>query len=449
VTVTGLRPLSLRARLTSLAAFGAVVVLGVTALFVYRDLSGELSDAITEELTIRVDDLARGIDNGSTTPGSALVTTQAVDRDGDVISPAGATPLLTADELDRAVQGQIVVDRSVPALGGEARLLARPISASGSDVVVGVAATRTAPLDRARERSLLILGIAGPLLTAAVAIAAWAVTGAALRPVRRMTTEAATISAAQAGRRLPEPRGDDEIAQLARMLNAMLDRIETAISHERAFIDDAAHELRSPIAVLRGELELMTAERDDPDAVADGLTSALEETDRLARLAQNLLTLARADAGQLVPGDARTELLAAARDSVRRFPGHDGVRIDVRGEPVEIRGDAEWVGHIVTNLLANAARHATSRVVITVSSAGEHGRLEIADDGPGFPPELLPSAFDRFARSDSQRGPAGGGAGLGLAIVASITQALGGTVRAGGGPPDGGARVTVELPRPT
>jgi signal transduction histidine kinase len=439
-----LRPPSLRARLSALTATGAIVVLGVTALIIYRDLSAQLSDAITEELTIRVDDLAKGVQSGLTPPGSALVTAQTISADGEVIAPAGAQPLLTKAELARAAEGQIVIDRAVPAIGGDARLLARPISGSGRDVVVGVAATSTKPLSRARERSILLLAIAGPILTAAVAVAAWVVTGAALRPVRRMAGEAATISAAEPGRRLPQPRSDDEIAELARTLNAMLDRIETAITHERAFIDDAAHELRTPIAVLRGELELTTHERDDPDAVARGLASALEETDRLARLAQDLLTLARADAGQLAPGDARTELLAAVRAGVRRLPRLDSVDIEIRGEPTYVRGDQEWLEHIVGNLVGNACRHARGRVVVTVTSVDGHARLEVADDGAGFSSELLPRVFDRFARSDSERG-SGGGAGLGLAIVASIAHAVGGRVSAANGPPLGGARVDVDL----
>ncbi|HYJ66874.1 MAG TPA: ATP-binding protein [Nocardioidaceae bacterium] len=442
---TGGRALSLRLRLTALSATAAIVVLSTTAWFAYRDLGGELSDAITEELTIRVDDLAEGVQSGTTPPGAALVTAQTVNRDGVVLSPTGARPLLTADETARAAEGQIVVDRAVPEIGGDARLLARPIGGSRTDPIIGVAATSTQPVTRARERILVILAVAGPLLTAAVALAAWLVTGAALRPVRRMAGEAATITAAEAGRRLPVPRSDDEIAQLARTLNAMLDRIETAMAHERGFIDDAAHELRTPIAVLRGELELALQVRDDPEAVAEGLVSALEETDRLTRLAHDLLTLARADAGQMLTGEAHTELFAASRASVRRLPTHHGITVEVRGDATEVRGDPEWIDHIVTNLIGNACRHARSRVTVTVGAAAGSGRLEVADDGPGLPPELLDRAFDRFTRADGERGT-GDGAGLGLAIVASLAHAVGGDVGVDNGRPLGGARVEVTLP---
>jgi signal transduction histidine kinase len=247
------------------------------------------------------------------------------------------------------------------------------------------------------------------------------------------------------GRRLAQPPGDDEIAELGRTLNAMLARIETTIAHERAFIDDAAHELRSPLAVLRGELELTADDPQDAEAVAQGVASALEEADRLARLTEDLLTLARADAGQLYPGEATTELLGAAEECLRRLPHRDDVRVEASGEPVIVRGDATWIHQIVTNLVVNAERYARSRIVVTTARHAELALLVVADDGPGFPPALLEQAFDRFSRGDGARTRSGGGAGLGLAIVSSLADAVGGTVRASNGPPLGGACVEVEV----
>ena len=174
--------------------------------------------------------------------------------------------------------------------------------------------------------------------------------------------------------------------------------------------------------------------------------SALEETDRLARLTEDLLTLARADAGQLDPGEARTELLGAAEECLRRLPHRDGVRIDVSGEPVTVRGDPTWIHQIVTNLVVNAERYARSRIVVTTARDGELALLVVADDGAGFPAALLEQAFDRFSRGDGARTRSGGGAGLGLAIVSSLADAVGGTVRASNGPPLGGACVKVEVP---
>jgi signal transduction histidine kinase len=138
-------------------------------------------------------------------------------------------------------------------------------------------------------------------------------------------------------------------------------------------------------------------------------------------------------------------LLGATESVVRRLPHRGEVSIDVHGEPIVVRGDQGWVHQIVTNLVAKADRHATSRILVTTIRSGAYGRLSVADDGAGFPPALLHRAFDRFARGDSARSRSQGGAGIGLAIVASLTHAVGGTVTASNGPPLGGACVEVEL----
>ncbi|HLF41849.1 MAG TPA: histidine kinase dimerization/phospho-acceptor domain-containing protein, partial [Acidimicrobiia bacterium] len=307
-----LHRLSLRARLAALVAVVAVVVLTTGALALYQDLSSEVSDAITAELEVRLADMAGNL-SSAVPVGPGPLIAQTVDARGAVLAPAGAPPLLTAAELAAALRQQVRVDREVPGVGRHARLLAHPIGTVGGQPVIGVAATTTTALERARRRLVLVLGVAGPALTSAITLTAWLLAGAALRPVRRMAREAGTISMAQPGRRLPQPGGRDEIAELGRTLNQMLARIEATVAHERAFIDDASHELRTPIAVLRGELELAAQDPVDAGAVADGLRSALEETDRLGALTEDLLTLARADAGQLQVGSARTDVLDAAR----------------------------------------------------------------------------------------------------------------------------------------
>jgi signal transduction histidine kinase len=423
-----------------------MAVLTAGALVLYRDLSSELGAAITNVLRIRITDLATDYEDGEVTTSAGLVATQVVSANGNVISPLGAPSILSGEERARAAQGPIIIDRAVTGVGGRARLLARPIQGRGATAVIGLAAASTQPLAEARDRLALVLAVAGPALAAAIGATAWILTGLALRPVRRMSNEAALISTTRAGHRLAEPPGDDEIAQLGRTLNAMLTRIESSVARERSFIDDAAHELRTPIAVLRGELELARLDLDDRAAVAEGLTSALEEADRLARLAQDLLTLARADAGQLVPSEATTELLDETRAALRRLPHRAELTIEVRGEPTEVRGDPEWIHQIVTNLVTNADRYAKTAIVVTAESVGDNGKLVVADDGPGFPEHLLPNAFDRFARGDGARGRSEGGTGLGLAITASFVRALGGTVSACNGAPLAGGCVEVELP---
>src|SRR5581483_5957231 len=186
-----------------------------------------------------------------------------------------------------------------PALGRRARLLAHPVPVAGRGPLVVVVGASTEAVFRGRERLALILAILSPLLGAILSAGGWLLAGAALRPVRRMSQEADAISLAQAGRRLPYPEGEDEIAQLGRTLNAMLDRIEAAFARERMFLDDASHELRTPISVLRAELEVALLESGDRAALERSLRSALEEAERLAHLAEDLLVLARASAGRL------------------------------------------------------------------------------------------------------------------------------------------------------
>ena len=198
-----------------------------------------------------------------------------------------------------------------------------------------------------------------------------------------------------------------------------------------------------PVAVRGGELALATLD-DDLDAVRQGLRSALEETDRLSRLSDNLLTLARADAGQLPAGPMCTDLLDAVHAAVARIPSPDRVTLTVEGVHRTVHGEPEWIDRVVTNLVTNAVQHANGQVRVTVHVDSDGVRLTVGDDGPGFPDDLMPRAFDRFSRGDGARSP--GGIGLGLAIVASIMHALGGSARAGNGPPLGGARVEVTFP---
>lgn len=431
---------SLRVRLTVVLALGIAVVLTGGWLLLYRDLGGELSAVITSELEIRVADV---IGAGDTVVPNDDVAAQVVDLDNRVVAPRGADPILTADELAEARRSPILVDRAVPAVAEHARVFARP---DGDRVVVAAASTES--VERARHRLLIALGIAGPAATMIIAAAGWVLTGAALRPVRRMIRRAETLSPSEPRARLPQPPGDDEIAHLGRTLNGMLDRIESTVARERAFIDDASHELRTPIAMLRAELELALLDLDDPEATRASLESALEEAQRLTRLTDSLLMLARADAGQLVRRIEPVDLRAVAAAVVARAPVRPGIGVDVVGGAVVVLADAPLLERIVANLLANALRHGRSRVRVETSRRGDEVHLVVADDGRGFPPALLDRAFDRFVRSGVRGANGGSRAGLGLAIVAAIAQGFGARVDAANGPPLGGGVVRVRFPAP-
>jgi signal transduction histidine kinase len=436
--------LSLKARLAALTGCSAIAVLAIGSITLYRDLEHQISAAITAELSVRASDVASVfLQDRNDANVDVPVVAQVIDQSGQVLSPVGQTALLQPAELAKAFEGEYVDDRHVDAIGDHARILALPVDSRRGRVVI-VAATTTEPLEAARSRLLIVLGVGGPSFALAITALAWLLAQSALRPVRRMAREAETISLAEPGRRLPQPAGHDEIADLGRTLNQMLSRIESNISRERAFIDDASHELRTPLAVLRGELELAAQRPDDAEEVRASLASALEETDRLAHLAEDLLTLARADAGQVQAGDDQTDLFDAVQSAVERLRHDDRVGFELTGNRVVVRGERRTIEQIVTNLVTNAARHAHDSVAVSVACDNSTARLVVADDGPGFPPDLLPHALERFTRGDSSRGRTG--TGLGLAIVSSLTSALGGHVAAANGPPLGGARVTVELP---
>lgn len=437
---------SLRLRLTFLAAAAAAVVLTVGALLLYGGLRSAIDDAVTTELRVRAGDVAAGRDPRGPLPAGGGLITQLLTSDGDVLQPPGADPLATPAEI-RDVRGEVVLDRPIPGIGAHARLLLHPVEPDRTPRTVVAVAGSTAPIQRAQERLVIVLGAAGPAMVVAVAAMAWLLTGAALRPVSRMTRTAQTISLRKPGTRLPQPAGRDEIANLAGTLNAMLARIAGTIAHERAFIDDASHELRSPLAVLRGELELgrlELGEEQDPARTRAVLDSALEETDRLVALTERLLVLARADAGRLVGAGE----VVALDDLVSRVVGRirtEHVEVQARVGDTSAFADPVALEQLLGNVITNAAAWATSRVGVQAVPEDGVVVMQIADDGPGFDTTVLDRVFDRFSRADSSRSRADG-TGLGLAIVAAIAEALGGSVTARNGPPLGGAVVEIRIP---
>jgi two-component system, OmpR family, sensor kinase len=295
------------------------------------------------------------------------------------------------------------------------------------------------------------LAIGGPLALALVVVVTWLLVGWTLRPVDSMRAEAAAISAGEPGRRLPVPNTGDELARLAETLNAMLDRLEEAIERERRFVDDASHELRTPLSNLKAGLELALRRSRTADELEAEVRSAAEETDRLSRLAEDLLVLARADRGRLPIRRESVDVTSLVGDTVESFAARAAERhvgIDMR-VPEELRADVDElrVRQALGNLLDNGLRAAPSGGYVSVAAERDDGslRLEVRDSGPGFPPEFLPVAFEAFTRPDAGRSRPVGGAGLGLAIVAAVAQAHGGSVSAEN-LPDGGAVVVVWIP---
>ncbi len=447
-----LAPASLRGRLALLFGLGVAVAVTVASGLVYVTLHSELDAAIRDGLRARIDDIGAEVRSGRVVLPQEEAFAQLLSPTGAVIDSSAAgrvESVLDRDELDRALQGDAFFDQPVsrlPGLGHRARFLARPVPGPDGPVVIVVGASLDAVV-RGRQALFVALSVAGPTLVALLAAGGFFLARAALRPVERMTEEAEAISLAEAGRRLPEPGGHDEVAHLARTLNAMLERIEAAFSRERAFLDDASHELRTPVAILRGELELALLHEADPDETRRVLRSAFEEAERLSRLADDLLVLAREAAGRLPLRRQPVDLRELAADAAGRLRGEPAPDVDTDHEPVMAAVDPARFEQVLANLLTNARRHARERIVVAVRLVAGQAVVTVADDGPGFPLPLLPTAFDRFTRGDAVRHrDDDGGAGLGLAIAAALVRAHGGTITAGNGDPLGGAVVRVHLP---
>jgi signal transduction histidine kinase len=300
--------------------------------------------------------------------------------------------------------------------------------------------------DEALNELLAQLLVVGPLALLLASAAGYFLATAALRPVEEMRREAAEISGDAAGRRLPLPRAPDEIRRLGETLNAMLGRLQDSLARERRFVADASHELRTPLALLQTELELALRRTRTPGELEEALRSARDEVDRLARLAEDLLVLARLDEGRLrlrtseVP--ARELLEAVARRFDSRAAA-EGRALEVEADPVSFPGDRLRLEQALGNLVDNALRHGRGTVRLAAETHDGEVDLRVADEGPGFADDVLPVAFERFTREDEARG--NGASGLGLAIVDAIARAHGGSAQAAN-QPDGGAMVTLALP---
>lgn len=295
-------------------------------------------------------------------------------------------------------------------------------------------------------------------------VGAYLLAGAALRPVERMRARAATITASDSARRLPVPATADEIARLGATSNDLLDRLHAVLRRERQFVADASHELRTPLNLLTTELALALRRPRGTDQLTAALRSALRETDRLSRLAQDLLLLAHTDQAD-TSGAADSTANRAVRVTPLR-PVLDTVlaryraRLDNQDVILDcapnlaVRADLDDLDRMISNLIDNALCHGQPPVIIhshPVSPVPARPptpavAIDIRDHGSGFDPDFLPRAFDRFARADQAR--TGGGTGLGLAIVAALASRHHGTVTAANRI-DGGASLTLTLPAAT
>jgi signal transduction histidine kinase len=436
-----------RARLTLGFATVMVILFGGLALLLHVLVENSLDQQINRSLQTRAADLKSLVGGHSSAslpslPDSGGTFAQILDpQTGRVLAftTGHPRPLVDHHELRSAHPSGLITERN-------ARLRVEPIATQPASVlVVG------ASLDQ-RNHTLTVISdllfVGGPVLLVLTCLAGYVLAARALAPVEKMSVQAAQISGSPAGERLPTPEAHDEIRKLGDTFNDLLARVEEALARERSFVADASHELRTPLAVLKLELEFALASDISREELQERVSSAAEEVDRLTKVAQDLLFIARADQGRLPLEKAPVEVSHLLRAVATRFEQPARIRErTVSAEPPAypwvVDADGTWIEQALNNLVTNALRYGDGPVVLSVSQPSHSVELHVLDEGRGFGAEFLDSAFERFARSDPSR--SGVGAGLGLSIVRAIAEAHGGSAGAANRT-SGGADVWISLP---
>ncbi|HEX7461218.1 MAG TPA: HAMP domain-containing sensor histidine kinase [Dermatophilaceae bacterium] len=446
-----LRGLSLRARLMAVGVTGVALALALGSVVLYAVLTITVNGAVDDGAYASARAVAAMVDDNTLPdplPVSGSQVMQVVDSSGAVVrasvSADRLTPLLRSPELVKALAGErISVPGARAGLTGTLRVIAvRAGSASArSSIIVAVPVNEIEQSQQVLRNTLLVTY---PPLVVVMALIAWRVIGWTLRPVEMLRSGAARISGSDQDERLAVPESADEIRALAVTLNDMLDRLAAARGRQRAFVADSAHELRSPLASLRTQLEVAQRLGEGGELATD----LLADVTRLAALVEDLLLLARAGSDARPPSrreslDVRALLVATASRYVdARVP------VSVSGGPaVYASVNAEELARVVANLVDNAMRHARSSVVLAVRAEGGRAVLTVVDDGPGIPAGERERVFERFARLDDARDRDAGGTGLGLAIVRELLRRSGGSISLEDNPDGQGLTAVVHLAR--
>ncbi|MFD4398554.1 ATP-binding protein [Kitasatospora sp. NPDC058478] len=442
-------PRSVRARATAAAGTVLAAALALAGAGLLTALHADLVASAASATRQQAESVAQLAVQGRLTPvlhaGHGTDFLQAVDAHGTVLaaSPnlAGRTALTAAHRT-----GSRTTDDVDPLYDHHRqRLTAVTADTPGGPVTVYAGASLRAA-DEALDTTQAALAVACPLLLLIGVVVTWRVTGHALRPVEAIRAEVDAITGRDLHRRVPEPGTADEIARLAATMNAMLDRLEASGRRQRQFIADASHELRSPLAVLRTQLEVADT-HPDPAVRAELVHGALQDTDRLQSLATDLLLLARLDAGGAEDRPRqRIDLTGLVAATVLGRPAGPHRRTTDLAPVVAVEGIPLWLGRLLTNLLDNADRHAAGAVHVRLAADRARGVavLDVEDDGPGIPPADRERVFERFTRLDDARSRDEGGSGLGLPIARDIARHHGGTLAVT--PTPSGARLTATLP---
>jgi signal transduction histidine kinase len=447
----GSQGLSLRARLLALGVAGVAMALALGSLVLYAVLTITLNRALDDGALATARTVSAMVSHNAVPnplPVSGSQVVQVVDS-FDAVESASMTadrltPLLRPPELAKALAGErISIPGARAGLSGTMRAIALNASQSPASraIIVAVPVTDIEQAQRVLRNTLLL---AYPPLVFVMALIAWRVIGSTLRPVETLRSGAARISGSDQDERLEVPESADEIRALALTLNDMLDRLAAARGRQRAFVADAAHELRSPLTSMRTQLEVAQRLGEGGELAAD----LLADVDRLSALVEDLLLLARAGSDTRHPPvrepvEVRSLLVATAGR-------YAGARVPVSvadGRPVHADVNSEELRRALANLVDNAVRHASSKVVLAVRADSAGAVLTVVDDGPGIPREERERVFERFARLDDARDRDAGGTGLGLPIVRELLRRSDSSVSLQNNPNGPGLAAVVHLPR--
>jgi two-component system sensor histidine kinase MprB len=453
--------MTLRHRIAAAAGLAVAVTVLVAAVAVYLAVGTQLHQQIDDALRVRAQELLGSEHADVCSPGTtahdrsfqvphsdrddarfggAEGYTQILCADGTLLRPVGAVTGLPVSARDRSIArsgaGEAFATTRVG--GTQLRVLTRALTTGRGAVQTARPLTE---VDHALHEILVVLGI---VAAAGIALAAGLgaiVARAALAPVARFTRRTEEI----AGNPDPVERiavtGDDELARLARSFNATLDALERSVEAQRHLVADAGHELRTPIASLRANIQtLEESDRLPEDERAALRADILGELDELTALVADVVELARGSKPGCVLDDVQVDRIVASL--VERTEGRGGVDVTFRAalEPTVVRGEPERVSRAISNLLGNAVKWSPEGGVVEVALRA--GTLTVRDHGPGFAPGDLPHVFERFYRADGSRGMPG--SGLGLAIVRQAAEAHGGRVEAANAP-GGGALIRVRF----
>lgn len=444
----------IRLRVAAAFAVAMALVLLATGVFLYTSLGDDLQRSLDQDLRLRAQDLSQLVrdPHGSLAgePSARLIErgesfAQLVTPAGRVVDatpPLGGHALLGRESLGAATRRAAFSNLpGITGLDEGVRLLATPVRRDGSTLVLVVGATAENRKEALRSLRTELL-IVGPIALLLATGLGYLLAGAGLRAVDAMRARAASVSADEPDERLPVPPTGDELERLGTTLNEMLERLQGALEREREFVAEAGHELRTPLALMRAELDFALHYARTEDELRAAIRTASEETDRLVALSQALLLIASSDRGRLA---LQVEVIGV-RDLIESVRARFAWRAEELGRPLgleveppagfSLHGDRLRLEQALGNLVDNALRHGAGQVRVRARVDGGRCSVGVSDEGPGFDAAFAPLAFERFSRDRGRGGGGEAGSGLGLAIVQTIAQAHGGEAqivqRAGG-----------------